>query len=64
MVVASTDDDEIQVLTEDRAFLGVIVARDHAGVAAVLDSGLLLDFSLENATVTMKRAATGQLLFS
>lgn len=64
MVVASTDDDEIQVLAEDRELLGVIVARDHAGVAAVLDSGLLLDFSLENTTVTMKRAATGQLLFT
>lgn len=63
-LVASTDDGEIKVLADDRTLLGLVIARDHAGVAAVLDSGLLLDFSLKNTTVTMERAATGQLLFT
>jgi superfamily II DNA/RNA helicase len=63
-VVASTDSGEIEVLAEDRTLLGMIVARDHAGVAAVLDSGLLLDFSLENTMVTIRRAAAGQLSFT
>lgn len=64
MVFAPTDSGEIDVSAEDGALLGVIVAQDHAGVAAVLDSGLLLDFSLKNTTVTMKRAATGHPLFT
>ncbi len=62
-VVASDDGDELRILAEDRSVLGVIVARDHAGVAAVLDSGLLLDFTLQGATVTITRAAAGQLSF-
>lgn len=62
-VVASDDADELTILDEDRSILGVIVARDHAGVAAVLDSGLPLDFSLQGTTVTITRAAAGQLSF-
>ena len=63
-IVASDDGDELRILAEDSSVLGVIVARDHAGVAAVLDSGLLLDFSLQGTTVTMTRAAAGQLSFT
>lgn len=62
-VVVSDDGDELRLLAGDRSVLGVIVARDHAGVAAVLDSGLLLDFKLQGATVTITRAAAGQLSF-
>jgi hypothetical protein len=64
MIVASEDGDEFTILGEGGAVLGVVVARDHAGVAAVLDSGLLLDFSLQGTTVTMTRAAAGQLSFT
>lgn len=64
MVVASSDGGEIEILAEDRTLLGVIVARDHAGVAAVLDSGLLLHFSLKKTTLTMMRASTGQISFA
>jgi hypothetical protein len=63
-IVASNDGDELNVLAQDGSVLGVIVARDHAGVAAVLDSGLLLDISLQGTTVTMTRAAAGQLSFT
>lgn len=35
-----------------------------SGVAAVLDSGLLLDFNLQGTTVTMTRRAAGQLSFT
>ena len=63
-IVASDDGDELSILAEDGSVLGVVVARDHAGVAAVLDSGLLLDFSLQGTTVTMTRAAAGQLSFT
>ncbi|MEV0717771.1 DEAD/DEAH box helicase [Asanoa sp. NPDC050611] len=63
-IVASDNGDELNILAEDRSVLGVIVARDHAGVAAVLDSGLLLDFSLLGTTVTMTRAAAGQISFT
>lgn len=63
-VVVFANGDELRILAEDRSVLGVIVARDHAGVAAVLDSGLLLDFVLQGATVTITRAAAGQLSFS
>lgn len=59
-VEASGDDGELRVIAEDRSVLGVIVAPDHAGVAAVLDSGLLLDFTLQDTTVTIRRAAAGQ----
>jgi hypothetical protein len=62
-VVVSDDGDELRILAGDRAILGVIVARDHSGVAAVLDSGLLLDFTIQGATVTITRAAAGQLSF-
>ena len=62
-VVASDNGDELRILAEDRSVLGVIVARDHAGVAAVLDSGLLLDFALQGTTVTITRAGAGQLSF-
>jgi hypothetical protein len=37
-IVASNGGDELSILAEDRSVLGVVVARDHAGVAAVLDS--------------------------
>lgn len=63
-IVPSVDDDELNILADDGSELGVVVARDHAGVAAVLDSGLLLDFSLQRATVTITRAAAGQLSFT
>ena len=63
-IVASGDGDELNIIAEDGSNLGVIVARDHAGVAAVLDSGLLLDFHLQGTTVTMTRAAAGQLSFT
>jgi hypothetical protein len=62
-VAASDDGDELKIVAEDRSILGVIVARDHAGVSAVLDSGLLLDFTLEGTTMTITRAAAGQLSF-
>lgn len=62
-VVESDDGDELRILAEDRSVLGVIVARDHAGVAAVLDSGLLLHFTLQGATVRITRTAAGQLSF-
>lgn len=62
-VVMSKDGDELQVLAEDRSLLGVIIARDHDGVATVLDSGLLLDFVLKGATLTIARAESGQLSF-
>lgn len=63
-IVASDDGDELSILAEDGSVLGVVVARDHAGVAAVLDSGLLLDFSLLGKTITMTRAAARQLSFT
>lgn len=63
-IVASSDGDEFKILGEDGSVLGVVVARDHAGAAAVLDSGLLLDFTLQGTTVTMTRAAAGQLSFT
>lgn len=57
-VVASGGGDELVVLGEDRSALGVIAARDHSGVAAVLDSGLLVDFTLQGSSVTITRAAS------
>ena len=63
-ILASDDGDELRILAEDGSVLGVVVARDHAGVAAVLDSGLLLDFNLQGTMVTMTRAAAGQLSFT
>ncbi|CCG02437.1 hypothetical protein [Blastococcus saxobsidens] len=63
-IVVSDDGDEFSILAEGGSVLGVVVARDHAGVAAVLDSGLLLDFSLQGATVTITRAAAGQFSFT
>lgn len=63
-IVASVDDDELSVLAQDDSVLGVVVARDHASVAAMLYSGLLLDFSLQRSTVTITRAAAGQLSFT
>lgn len=39
----------------------IFVARDHKGVAAVLDSGLRLHVNLQSTTVTMTRYAAGQL---
>lgn len=63
-IVASDDGDEFSIVAEGGAVLGVVVARDHAGVAAVLDSGLLLEFSMLGATVTITRAAAGQLNFT
>lgn len=60
-VVASADGDELRVLTDNGSILGVIVARDHAGVTAVLGSGLPLEFSLQGPTVTIKRVPAGQL---
>lgn len=62
-VVASDNGDELRILTEDRSVLGEIEVRDHAGVAAVLDSGLLLDFTLQGANVTIARATASQLSF-
>jgi len=62
-ITASSDGDELKILAESGSVLGVVVARDHAGVAAVLDSGLLLDFSLRGTTVTITRGVAGQLSF-
>ena len=62
-VVASDDGGELRILAEDHSVLGVIVARDHAGVAAVLNSGLPLEFALQGTTLTITRAAEGQLRF-
>jgi superfamily II DNA/RNA helicase len=62
-IVATSDGDELRVLAGDGSVLGVVAARDHAGVAAVLDSGLLLDFSLRGTTITTTRALEGQLSF-
>ena len=62
-VVASTDGYGLEILSESNVLLGVVDARDHAGVVAVLDSGLLLDFSLKHTTLTMTRAAGGQFSF-
>lgn len=62
-VDGSDDGEELRIVAEDRSIIGVVVARDHAGVAAVLDSGLLLDFTLEGTTVTISRAAAGQMSF-
>ena len=63
-IVASEDGDELSILALDGSVLGVVVARGHAGVAAVLDSGLSLDFRLHGTTVTITRAATNQLSFT
>lgn len=63
-IVASEDGDELSILAVDGSVLGVVVARDHAGVGAVLDSGLVLDCSLRRTTVTMTRSAAGQLSFT
>lgn len=60
-VVAS--DDEIKVLAGDGSLLGVVVARDHAGVAAVMGSGLLVDYNLQAAALTITRSTAGQLAF-
>jgi hypothetical protein len=62
-VVASDDGDELTIRAEDRSTRGFIVARDHAGVAAVLASGLILDFTLQGTTVTITRASAGQIGF-
>jgi hypothetical protein len=63
-IIAANDGDELNIVAGDGSVLGWVVARDHAGVAAVLDSGLLLDFSMQGTTVTMTRAAAGQLSFT
>lgn len=62
-VVASDDGDELRILADDRAIRGFIVAPDHAGVAAVLASGLVLDFVLQGTTVNITRASAGQIDF-
>ena len=63
-LVSAFDGDEIQVMTENQTLLGVIVARDHASVAAVLESGLPLEHSLERTSVTISRAGTDPLSFT
>ncbi|HEY9264764.1 MAG TPA: DEAD/DEAH box helicase [Mycobacterium sp.] len=63
-IVASDEADELNIVAVNGSILGSIVARDHAGVAAVLDSGLLLDFHLQGTTVTITRAAEGQFSFT
>lgn len=60
-VSAEIDGSEIHVLSRDRSILGVIVASDHADVAAALKSGLSLNFTLNNSTLTISRSAKGQL---
>ncbi|OJV59125.1 MAG: hypothetical protein BGO38_17820 [Cellulomonas sp. 73-145] len=62
-IVPSSDGNELEVLAGDGSVLGIVVARDHAGVTAVLDSGLLLDYTLRGTTVTITRAVGGQLSF-
>ncbi|TFH68200.1 DEAD/DEAH box helicase [Cellulomonas sp. HD19AZ1] len=61
-IVPTSDGDEFKVIA-DGAVFGIIVARDHAGVAAVLDSGVLVDVNLRGTTVTITRAVGGQLSF-
>ena len=63
-IVASNDGDELSVRAQNGSLVGVVVARDYAGVAAVLDSGLLLNLSLQGTTVTMTRVAAGELSFT
>ena len=63
-IVPSSDGDELNVLALNGSVLGIISARDHVGVKAVLDTGLLVDVSLRGTTVTMTRAETGQLSFT
>ena len=41
--------------------VGVVAAPDHAGIGAVLDSGLPLESTLVGATLTVARASDGQL---
>jgi hypothetical protein len=49
-------------LTAFGRVIGVVAAPDHAGVRAVLDSGLPLQTTLVGATLSIARAAEGQLL--
>ena len=63
-ILPASDGDGLNVTAKDGSVLGVVVAPDHAGVAAVLDSGLLLDFGLQGTTVVMTRPAAGQLSFA
>lgn len=63
-IVESDGGDEMRVVTGDSNVLGVVVARDHAGVAAVLASGLLVDAVADGEVLTLTRAATGQLSFT
>lgn len=63
-VGASDKGDELEIIAGDHSVLGVIAAHDHAGVAAVLDSGLLLDVALQGTTMTITRSAAGRLNFT
>lgn len=63
-IVESDDKDQLVVLDELADVVGVVAARDHAGVQAVLESGLSLDLTLHGATLTLSRAAAGQLSFT
>lgn len=63
-VVATDDGATLELRTSDGTAVGVVIARDHAGVQAVLDSGLLLDVTIEGEIVTFTRAAAGQLSFT
>ena len=62
-VVPSANADDLRVQADNNEILGIVSARDHSGVAAVLESGLLLDFTLQDSTLTITRADAGQLSF-
>ena len=63
-IVDSDDKDQLLVLDERAVAIAVVAARDHAGVQAVLESGLPLDLTLHGATLTLARAAAGRLSFT
>lgn len=63
-VAPSDDGGALDVVGLDGEHLGVVVARDHAGTLALLGSGLQIDMEATGSTITMTRAAAGQLSFT
>ncbi|MCS5480802.1 DEAD/DEAH box helicase [Corynebacterium sp. YIM 101645] len=54
----SQEENEIHVSTTSQSIIGFVVATDHAGVAAALNSGLLIEFTLRSTTLMMRRIMT------
>ncbi|MGZ0711313.1 DEAD/DEAH box helicase (plasmid) [Coraliomargarita sp. W4R53] len=50
------DGGELQVSLGGQATVGVVAVHDHGAVAAVLESGLRLDLTLEGTTLIIRRA--------